>query len=219
MSFTSGDDREAAMRAGVERGIDRDRRFVWPGCEARAKPANLSAGLGTLSHCAIEMQPLALRLTPRFSCTSYTCDSRPCATSGRMIGSHHQPSTAREAAPEDCTARGGFTRGQFILGAEPDDIQKPVNHEMTNFSQRQQNICCPEKLPAKPYVSALPKFWLFYVLLSRPRFRKEQWPMNNSMSERTTTLLVWGRERGKIAARIEGGAQSRVTGGNSPATR
>ncbi len=42
--------------------------------------------------------------------------------------------------------------------------------------------------------------------------------MNNSMSKQTTTHLVDVPERGKIAARIEGGAQSRVTGGNSPAT-
>ena len=150
------------------------------------------------------MQPLAPGLTPRFSCTSYTCDSRPCATSGRMIGSHHQPSTAREAAPEDCTARRVSRAANSLLGTEPDDIQKPVNHEMTNFSQRQQNICvqrnCLQNLTLAHFRNSL-----FYVLLSRPRFRKEQWPMNNSMSERTITLPVWGRECGKNAARIEGG--------------
>jgi len=43
--------------------------------------------------------------------------------------------------------------------------------------------------------------------------------MKNSMSKQTITLEVRGRERDKIAARIEGGAQPRVTGGNCPATR
>jgi hypothetical protein len=62
-------------------------------------------------------------------------------------------------------------------------------------------------------------FSIFPVLRSHPRFRKEQWPMNNSMSKQTITLEVRGRERGKIAAQIEGGAQSRVTGVNSLATR
>jgi len=62
-------------------------------------------------------------------------------------------------------------------------------------------------------------FSTFPVLLSHPRLRKEQWPMNNSMSKQTTTHLVDMPERGNDAARIEGGAQPRVTGGNSPATR
>jgi len=43
--------------------------------------------------------------------------------------------------------------------------------------------------------------------------------MNNSMSKQTTTHLADVSERGNDAARIEGGAQLRVTGGNSPATR
>lgn len=43
--------------------------------------------------------------------------------------------------------------------------------------------------------------------------------MNNSMSKQTITLEVRGCERDKIAAQIEGGALSRVTGVNSLATR
>ncbi len=62
-------------------------------------------------------------------------------------------------------------------------------------------------------------FLIFPVLRSRPRLRKEQWPMKNSMNKRTATHLVDVPERGNDAARIEGGAQPRVTGGNSPATR
>jgi hypothetical protein len=69
--------------------------------------------------------------------------------------------------------------------------------------------------------STLPDFkcLIFPVLLSRPRLRKEQRPMNNSMNRQNITHLVEVPERGNDAARIEGGAQSRVTGGNSPATR
>ena len=62
-------------------------------------------------------------------------------------------------------------------------------------------------------------FSIFPVLRSHPRFRKEQWPMNNSMSKQTTTHLVDVPRRGNDATRIEGGAQPRVTGGNSLATR
>jgi hypothetical protein len=43
--------------------------------------------------------------------------------------------------------------------------------------------------------------------------------MKNSMSERTTTHHVRVPERCRNEGRIEGSAQSRVTGGNSLATR
>lgn len=43
--------------------------------------------------------------------------------------------------------------------------------------------------------------------------------MNNSMNKQTTTHPVVVPERGNDAARTEGGAQPRVTDGNSPATR
>ena len=43
--------------------------------------------------------------------------------------------------------------------------------------------------------------------------------MKNSMSKQTTIDLVDVSERGNDAARIEGGAQPRVTDGNWPATR
>lgn len=43
--------------------------------------------------------------------------------------------------------------------------------------------------------------------------------MNNSMSKQTTIHLVDVPERGNDAARIEGGVQPGVTGGNSAATR
>jgi len=89
---------------------------------------------------------------------------------------------------------------------------------MKNFAQAKLNAEFGSYHRQNPTLPDF-NFSIFPVLLSRPRFRKEQWPMNNSMSERTTTLQVRGRERGKIAARIQGGAQSRVTGGNSPATR
>jgi hypothetical protein len=160
-----------------------------------------------------------------------------------MIAPHHRPSTAREALPEDCTARCAPSiycsqaalqidrarcatdlaaktsrAGNSLLGAEPDDVPKPVQHKTKNFAQTKPNA---EIRSYRRQNSTLPdfKFLIFPVLLSHPRLRKEQWPMNNSMSKQTITLQVRGRERGKFAARIDGGAQSRVTGGNSLATR
>jgi hypothetical protein len=89
---------------------------------------------------------------------------------------------------------------------------------MKNFAQAKPNA---EFGSYRWQHSTLPdfNFSIFSVLRSHPRFRKEQWPMNNSMSKQIITLEVRGRERGNDAARIEGGAQSRVTGGNWPATR
>lgn len=184
------------------------------------------------------MQPLAPGLTPRFLCSSYTRDSRPCAISGRMIAPHYRPSTAREARARRlhdslrcgpplllrrCTLANGLAlrvlrAGNSLLGAEPDDLPKPVQHKMKNFAQAKPNA---EFGSYRWQHSTLPdfKFLIFPVLRSHPRFRKEQWPMNNSMSKQTTIHLVDVSERGNDAARIEGGAQSRVTGVNSLATR
>ena len=159
-----------------------------------------------------------------------------------MIKRHHRPSTAREAVPEDCTARcapsiscsqaalqidrarspnelapNTSRAGNSLLEIEPGDTQKPVQHKMKNFAQTKPKAEFGS-YPQQSATSDGSNFSTFPVLLSHPRLRKEQWPMDNSMSKQTTTLQVRGRERGKIAARIEGGAQSRVTGGNSPAT-
>jgi hypothetical protein len=89
---------------------------------------------------------------------------------------------------------------------------------MKNFEQAKPNA---EIRSYHRQNSTLPdfRFLIFPVLRSHPRFRKEQWPMNNSMSKQTITLEVRGCERDKIAAQIEGGALSRVTGVNSLATR
>jgi hypothetical protein len=142
-----------------------------------------------------------------------------------MIAPHHRPWTASEALPEDCTARCAndlaaktSREGNSLLGAEPDDVPKPVQHKMKNFAQTKPNA---EIRSYHRQNSTLPdfKFLIFPVLLSHPRFRKEQRPMNNSMNRQTTTHFVDVPERGNDAARIEGGAQPRVTGGNSPATR
>lgn len=106
-----------------------------------------------------------------------------------------------------------------LIGSEaPGASPKPVQHKMKNFAQAKLNA---EFGSYHRQSSILPdfNFSIFSVLLSRPRFRKEQWPMKNSMNEQTTTLLVEVPGCGKDAARIEGSAQPRVTGGNSPATR
>jgi hypothetical protein len=137
-----------------------------------------------------------------------------------MIASHHRPWIAREAA---CSLATGLARrvsraGNSLLGTDPDDLSKPVQYKMKNFAQAKPNA---EFGSYRWQHSTLLdfNFPIFPVLRSHPRFRKEQWPMNNSTSKQTITLEVRGRERGKIAAQIEGGAQSRVTGVNSLATR
>jgi hypothetical protein len=137
-----------------------------------------------------------------------------------MIAPHHRPSTACEAVPTDYNdlARRVSRTGNSLLGTEPDDLPKPVQHKMKNFAQTKPNT---EFRSYRRQHSTLPdfKFLIFPVLRSHPRFRKEPRPMNNSMSKQTTTHLADVSERGNDAARIEGGAQLRVTGGNSPATR
>jgi hypothetical protein len=89
---------------------------------------------------------------------------------------------------------------------------------MKNFAQTKPNA---EIRSYHRQNSTLPdsKLLIFPVLLSHPRLRKEQCPMNNSMNKQTTTHPVVVPERGNDAARTEGGAQPRVTDGNSPATR
>jgi hypothetical protein len=130
-------------------------------------------------------------------CSSYTRQWRPSVISWRMIARHHRPSTAREAVPEDCTARCAPSNsssclrssltalappnvlaskisraGNSLLGIEPGEGQKPVQHKMKNFAQA--------KLSAEfrgyrrqDLISLEFNFPILPVLLSLPRFRKE----------------------------------------------
>jgi hypothetical protein len=126
-----------------------------------------------------------------------------------MIAPHHGPSTAREALPEDCTARcapsiycsqaalqidrarsaNGLARrvsraGNLLLGTESDDIPKPVQHKMKDFEQAKPNAEIGS-YRLQNSTSGDFNFSIFPVLRSRPRFRKEQWPVKTLNNEKT----------------------------------